>query len=672
MLTELQQEFFTAAQEGDVDKLSKLLGNDWELKDAENDNHERAIDIAVLNRQTEAVKFLVKGEGGNTLVLTAINAASIGNLEIFNLLLPFFGSHGKFSILSDAIYKGNLRAVKFLVEEVGVKITALHVEIAVEVRWFEGIKYLVEHGGEITEYAVRLNFSEIDNKLYPKIDNEFNTLESVKFLVEHGGVISELAIKAAIANGNIEAAKFLINKRDLDDAAASGDFEKVKFLVEHGGTINEATVVNAVTNGHLEVVKLLVEHGGKINDDAVYDAAYRGHFEVAKFLIEHGGKISESAVEYAVINGNLEAAKFLIDHGGTINEATVVNAVTNGHLEVVKLLVGDGGKITAEKVLNTLNCLPTRETLKFLGTINKALTEKDNWDIIKENHATFRAIDTDTEAKIPLITHHIWLTNINNPKELTEHMKSWAKNSKAKLNDKWEHYFWVNSKDALPETVKALSEAGFIFKEVSELGEIYLQNEYQKAVEERKFGLASDMLRYEILNKHGGLYFDTDYELVNDFSKLHYNSDFYVGNEPFGDLMLGNAIIGSKKDHIIITKILEHIKTWSNNETAPKLLNKCNNFDQTLYITGPFAISKAFIENSGEDGNVDLIIHPESIYSMHYLDDKKYNVATGLEVSDVKCENEYCNLTDEEGAPIILGYHYWANTWVKEEFGSNG
>jgi ankyrin repeat protein len=615
MLTQIQQEFFAAAHEGDVDILKDLLESDPSLigKEKPNGFYVYAIEIAAANAKFEAVKFLI--ESGSIISVLA---------------------------LSVVIGSGNLEMVKFL----------------------------VDHGAKISELG----------SLAVSVAAASGNLEAVKFVFEQGAKISE---------------DDFIAENSIKQAVHNNNLEMVKLLVENGGKISEKVIEEAAIIGNLEIVKLLVENGGKINKLAVEAAVKRGTFETVKFLVEHGGEISDLAVEVAVKSNNFETVKFLVENGGKINEWAVEEAVHSNNFEIVKFLVKHGGEIdftgygakgykllkelgnTDEEIIHNVlfsgyECSSTREKLELIGKINKALTEKDNWDIIKENHATFRALDTDTEAKIPLVTHHIWLTNISNPKELTEHMKSWAKNSKAKLNDKWEHYFWVNSKDALPETVKGLSDGGFIFKEVSELGELYLQTEYQKAVEERKFGLASDMLRYEILNKHGGLYFDTDYELVNDLSKLHYNSDFYVGNEPFGDLMLGNAIIGSKKDHIIITKILEHIKTWSNNETAPNFLENCNNFDQTLYITGPFAISKAFLENSGKGGNIDLVIRPEAIYSMHYLDDRKYNVATGGEVSDVNCENEYCHLTDEESAPIILGYHYWANTWVKKEFGSNG
>ncbi len=283
-------------------------------------------------------------------------------------------------------------------------------------------------------------------------------------------------------------------------------------------------------------------------------------------------------------------------------------------------------------------------------------------------------VDNSKEKEIPLTTHHIWLTNAEKPKELTEHMQAWAKKSAAVLsgNTNWQNIFWVNDKKLIPNTVKELEKVGYIFREVSELGQLTLNAEYSSALSGNKFGLASDILRYEILDKLGGLYFDTDYDLLADPSKLHTQVDFYTGIEPFGKFKAGNAIIGAKPNHPIIKGMLQHIKEWSDQTSAPKFLNQCSQFDQTIYITGPFGFTKAYLENSGKEGNIDIVIKPETVYSEEYKHNGGKNINPSDKFTDhLECDH-YCTLKNANNEELVLGYHYWGNTWVKAEFGSCG
>ncbi len=299
--------------------------------------------------------------------------------------------------------------------------------------------------------------------------------------------------------------------------------------------------------------------------------------------------------------------------------------------------------------------------------------------IATNNHKSLETLESNDENHIPLTTHHIWLTSSTKPRELSENMITWAQKSATVLAEGWKHVFWVNDKKLIPNSIKKLSDYGYEFKEISELGKLYIENEFNAAMKQNKFGLASDILRYEILNKVGGLYFDTDYDILANPAKIHSKADFYTGIEPFDGgskvcgFKYGNAIIASKPDHIILQKMLEHIKIWSNPLKAPPFLEKCDSFDYTIYVTGPFGFSKVFLENSGLGGNVDLTLKPEQVYSMEYMRNggENVNLPKDLEVDHVSCR-DVCTLLNSENEELTLGYHYWSNTWTKSEFGSNG
>ncbi|MFW5847865.1 MAG: glycosyltransferase, partial [bacterium] len=118
----------------------------------------------------------------------------------------------------------------------------------------------------------------------------------------------------------------------------------------------------------------------------------------------------------------------------------------------------------------------------------------------------------------------------------------------------------------------------------------------------QNLGAKSDILRYEILNKFGGIYVDLDFLFIKSFDDI-LHLEFFAGNGHVKLPEIFNSIIGSKPKSKIILSIVEGLK----NKT--KIDNSING---VMYGTGPYYITKIFYDNVNENDNV--IIFPTKYF----------------------------------------------------------
>ncbi len=166
-------------------------------------------------------------------------------------------------------------------------------------------------------------------------------------------------------------------------------------------------------------------------------------------------------------------------------------------------------------------------------------------------------IDTryQEEPRIPKIIHFIWVGPNEIPQKEQKYMQTW----------KDHHPDW---------TIKLWTD-----KEVAQLN---LKNKiaYQRA---KSWGEKSDILRYEILYRFGGLYVDTDYECFRPLDLFHHTCDFYVSMGFSEKFWLNNALIASRPGHPIMKECInaipiapENAKVWDAiYRTGPKFLTNC-------------------------------------------------------------------------------------------------
>jgi mannosyltransferase OCH1-like enzyme len=101
----------------------------------------------------------------------------------------------------------------------------------------------------------------------------------------------------------------------------------------------------------------------------------------------------------------------------------------------------------------------------------------------------------------------------------------------------------------------------------------------------RNWGQKSDIARYEILCRMGGLYIDTDFECLKSFDILHDSLDFYTCCIPAkdGGVEIINALIAACPGHPILKACVNGL----HNVTAS------TNIWHIIETTGPYFFTKA-------------------------------------------------------------------------------
>ena len=135
----------------------------------------------------------------------------------------------------------------------------------------------------------------------------------------------------------------------------------------------------------------------------------------------------------------------------------------------------------------------------------------------------------------------------------------------------------------------------------------------QKAIEQRNWALASDVMRVIILEKHGGIYVDTDIELIKPLDDFLHHS-FFIGYE--SPHWVNSAIIGSEPNHPIMRVIAKRYD-------KPPEFNGTTNIHTVHAYT---AALKLLYDNRPKEGLVvtdDFATYPrEYFYPIHYLTGK--------------------------------------------------
>lgn len=207
--------------------------------------------------------------------------------------------------------------------------------------------------------------------------------------------------------------------------------------------------------------------------------------------------------------------------------------------------------ISSELIKENFECSLTRHGIdddyyrnKFIEseTRIKHKASRKHLSIIKQAYEKYFMdcpLPSDSaEYRIPRIIHQIWLGSPV-PQKYKEWMVSWTK------LQGWEYKLWTD------EEVKNFP--------------LYNKKLYDQS---ENYGEKSDILRYEILFKEGGLYVDTDFECLSSdlFEFLHKTIDFYAGIEPlihaaYEDIRICNALIGSKPGHKLLEQCIKHLES---------------------------------------------------------------------------------------------------------------
>lgn len=215
------------------------------------------------------------------------------------------------------------------------------------------------------------------------------------------------------------------------------------------------------------------------------------------------------------------------------------------------------------------------------------------------------------ENKIPYLMHQIWLTHPSSPREMFDNDIELILENKELLaqdNHDWNYIIWVNDKSIIPNSVNTLEEHGIEVREIADYQEaISSYEQILSMIEEKAWGLASDILRYEFIKHFGGVYADVNFKFDRSVEDELYKYDYF-------SISQGNAFFAAKPEHPIMLRVLDVVKNKLENHVPHPL--DSGNFPGAL-ATSWAAFFVGLVQGANRDGNIDMT-YP---YPTMFIDD---------------------------------------------------
>ncbi len=160
---------------------------------------------------------------------------------------------------------------------------------------------------------------------------------------------------------------------------------------------------------------------------------------------------------------------------------------------------------------------------------------------------------------IPKKIHFCWLSREPYPRKIRRCMDSWRK-----ILNGYEFVMWDMTK-------------------ARRIGSRWVD----AAVAERRWAFAADFIRLWALFSEGGIYLDSDVEVLRDFGCL-LDSSLMLGEEG-GTGLVEAAVMGAEMKNPIIRKALDSFEEKLTDETLPHRLNRVIGGDVTLLPSSLFS-----------------------------------------------------------------------------------
>lgn len=180
------------------------------------------------------------------------------------------------------------------------------------------------------------------------------------------------------------------------------------------------------------------------------------------------------------------------------------------------------------------------------------------------------------------------------------------------------HYCWFGGKE-LPEDVKKMIDSwkkncpDYEIKEWNEKNFDLNSNEYVKeAYSAKKWAFISDYARLVALKQFGGIYLDTDVELIKNLDDF-LDNDAFAGFETSGSIQ--TAVIGCKKNFKLIDEFLDYYNSHH-------FILDNNSFDTTTNVVILTNICKKYglkLNNKKQSIN-NFIIFPSDYFCPKNMD----------------------------------------------------
>jgi hypothetical protein len=154
--------------------------------------------------------------------------------------------------------------------------------------------------------------------------------------------------------------------------------------------------------------------------------------------------------------------------------------------------------------------------------------------------------DHGDDGPLPRMIHIVWLGDQPLSKQSEECIESWHRHHPGWVFQVWRDDDIVKQHDQL-----------------------FNKDALKYALRHGHYGMASDILRLELLYQHGGLYVDVDYFCVASLTDLHDGRfDFYCGASNTGCVEINNGIFACQPGHFLLKRLMRAIQTWFQEHNA--------------------------------------------------------------------------------------------------------
>jgi len=234
-----------------------------------------------------------------------------------------------------------------------------------------------------------------------------------------------------------------------------------------------------------------------------------------------------------------------------------------------------------------------------------------NWSLARASYEAWNP-EAAAPTPIPRIIHQIWLGS-----PLPKLYAGWAETWR-RFHPGWEYRLWTEA----------------------EIGAFGLQNResYERSP---NYGVKSDLARYEILERLGGIYADTDFECLGSFDQLARSTRFFAGLMYGPSGPINNGLIGSVPGHPALRQIVSELSTPFSGHDGMEI----------LAYSGPIRfgnVVRRHLQDHPGDGSLVLptsVLYP---FPNRKLDNKQIAEARSW------------------ARPESLAIHYWEVSWKKD------
>ena len=241
----------------------------------------------------------------------------------------------------------------------------------------------------------------------------------------------------------------------------------------------------------------------------------------------------------------------------------------------------------------------------------RSYQSENHWQRLDVEFGMWLATGGESNQKIPKVIHQVWIGG-----KIPEKYKRWTE-SWLVHNPDYDYILWDDRK------VQDLS--------------IVSTKVYMSQV---NLGAKSDILRYYILEKFGGIYADTDFECLRPIPTRLLCSSGFAGLGYDNKPVVLNGLIGSEPGSRILQYILDRLL-----HNFDYCVNSTNSI---LKTTGPYMFTDVLLNNFLDYDSSGFVILPSTYFYPH----PKYAFFTTLEASSL-------------ATPHTFAIHHWECSWMR-------